>query len=58
MKAIKNPTLYLEIQKKEKNEIDAIIEHYQSGLITCPEFVAMIKRAGTKYKNIRKIINK
>lgn len=58
MKQIKAPELYLEILQKEKNEINAIIKYYQDDLITCPEFIKLIKTAGTKYQNIKKIINK
>lgn len=58
MRQIKVPELYLEILEKEKKEIDTIINYYKDGLITCPEFIKLIKTAGTKYQNIKKIINK
>lgn len=58
MKQIKVPELYLEILEKEKSEIDTIINYYKDGFITCPEFIKLIKTAGTKYQNIKKIINK
>lgn len=58
MKQIKVPELYLEILEKEKSEIDTIINYYKDGFITCTEFIKLIKTAGTKYQNIKKIINK